>query len=204
MTVGVKMAERVRFELTCRNYPTIRFRVGAVMTASVPLRAGTHSNLGRPTRGAYSSRTMTESQGAENSDRPAGLRSPGPRRSGRLPLPCAAGDGKSAGQNPPPSRPRNAPACHGASRPISTATSRLACRTCARRSRPRRATPGIELAGAGGAGLPGVALATRGRITARRPGRDDADAASRRRKWASATCFPPTRTSSAARATWRT
>jgi hypothetical protein len=32
------MAERVRFELTCRNYPTIRFRVGAVMTASVPLR----------------------------------------------------------------------------------------------------------------------------------------------------------------------
>ena len=34
-----KMAERVRFELTCRNYPTIRFRVGAVMTASVPLRA---------------------------------------------------------------------------------------------------------------------------------------------------------------------
>ena len=33
------MAERVRFELTCRNYPTIRFRVGAVMTASVPLRA---------------------------------------------------------------------------------------------------------------------------------------------------------------------
>ena len=34
-----EMAERVRFELTCRNYPTIRFRVGAVMTASVPLRA---------------------------------------------------------------------------------------------------------------------------------------------------------------------
>ena len=32
------MAERVRFELTCRNYPTIRFRVGAVMTTSVPLR----------------------------------------------------------------------------------------------------------------------------------------------------------------------
>ena len=35
------MAERVRFELTCRNYPTIRFRVGAVMTASVPLRTET-------------------------------------------------------------------------------------------------------------------------------------------------------------------
>ena len=33
------VAERVRFELTCRNYPTIRFRVGAVMTASVPVRA---------------------------------------------------------------------------------------------------------------------------------------------------------------------
>src|SRR5262249_7823626 len=32
------LAERVRFELTCRNYPTIRFRVGAVMTTSVPLR----------------------------------------------------------------------------------------------------------------------------------------------------------------------
>ena len=36
------MAERVGFEPTCRYYPTIRFRVGAVMTASVPLpgRAG--------------------------------------------------------------------------------------------------------------------------------------------------------------------
>jgi membrane-bound lytic murein transglycosylase F len=33
------MAERVGFEPTCRNYPTIRFRVGAVMTTSVPLRA---------------------------------------------------------------------------------------------------------------------------------------------------------------------
>ena len=32
------LAERVGFEPTCRNYPTIRFRVGAVMTASVPLR----------------------------------------------------------------------------------------------------------------------------------------------------------------------
>jgi hypothetical protein len=32
-----RVAERVRFELTCRNYPTIRFRVGAVMTTSVPL-----------------------------------------------------------------------------------------------------------------------------------------------------------------------
>src|SRR6516165_2512214 len=32
------MAERVGFEPTCRFYPTIRFRVGAVMTASVPLR----------------------------------------------------------------------------------------------------------------------------------------------------------------------
>ena len=32
------MAERVGFEPTCRIYPTIRFRVGAVMTASVPLR----------------------------------------------------------------------------------------------------------------------------------------------------------------------
>src|SRR4051812_32339103 len=31
------MAERVGFEPTCRNYPTIRFRVGAVMTTSVPL-----------------------------------------------------------------------------------------------------------------------------------------------------------------------
>ncbi len=31
------LAERVGFEPTCRNYPTIRFRVGAVMTASVPL-----------------------------------------------------------------------------------------------------------------------------------------------------------------------
>ena len=38
MTEEWKVAERVRFELTCRNYPTIRFRVGAVMTASVPLR----------------------------------------------------------------------------------------------------------------------------------------------------------------------
>src|SRR5215470_17191215 len=33
-----RMAERVGFEPTCRFYPTIRFRVGAVMTASVPLR----------------------------------------------------------------------------------------------------------------------------------------------------------------------
>jgi hypothetical protein len=32
------VAERVGFEPTCRNYPTIRFRVGAVMTTSVPLR----------------------------------------------------------------------------------------------------------------------------------------------------------------------
>ena len=35
---NVQMAERVGFEPTCRNYPTIRFRVGAVMTTSVPLR----------------------------------------------------------------------------------------------------------------------------------------------------------------------
>ncbi len=34
----LSMAERVGFEPTCRFYPTIRFRVGAVMTASVPLR----------------------------------------------------------------------------------------------------------------------------------------------------------------------
>ena len=33
-----RVAERVGFEPTCRNYPTIRFRVGAVMTTSVPLR----------------------------------------------------------------------------------------------------------------------------------------------------------------------
>jgi integrase len=33
-----KVAERVGFEPTCRNYPTIRFRVGAVVTTSVPLR----------------------------------------------------------------------------------------------------------------------------------------------------------------------
>jgi hypothetical protein len=33
-----ELAERVGFEPTCRFYPTIRFRVGAVMTASVPLR----------------------------------------------------------------------------------------------------------------------------------------------------------------------
>ena len=32
------VAERVGFEPTCRNYPTIRFRVGAVVTTSVPLR----------------------------------------------------------------------------------------------------------------------------------------------------------------------
>jgi hypothetical protein len=31
----------VGFEPTCRFYPTIRFRVGAVMTASVPLRLRT-------------------------------------------------------------------------------------------------------------------------------------------------------------------
>jgi len=35
---GKEVAERVGFEPTCRNYPTIRFRVGAVVTASVPLR----------------------------------------------------------------------------------------------------------------------------------------------------------------------
>ncbi len=34
----VKLAEKVGFEPTCRNYPTIRFRIGAVMTTSVPLR----------------------------------------------------------------------------------------------------------------------------------------------------------------------
>ena len=33
----LSLAERVGFEPTCRNYPTIRFRVGAVMTTSVPL-----------------------------------------------------------------------------------------------------------------------------------------------------------------------
>ena len=32
-----EVAERVGFEPTCRNYPTIRFRVGAVVTTSVPL-----------------------------------------------------------------------------------------------------------------------------------------------------------------------
>src|SRR5262249_29904543 len=36
--VRERVAERVGFEPTCRFYPTIRFRVGAVMTASVPLR----------------------------------------------------------------------------------------------------------------------------------------------------------------------
>ncbi len=35
--LGAFLAERVGFEPTCRFYPTIRFRVGAVMTASVPL-----------------------------------------------------------------------------------------------------------------------------------------------------------------------
>ena len=34
------MAERMGFEPMCRNYPTIRFRVGAVMATSVPLRSG--------------------------------------------------------------------------------------------------------------------------------------------------------------------
>ncbi len=38
---AVWVAERVGFEPTCRNYPTIRFRVGAVMTTSVPLQRGT-------------------------------------------------------------------------------------------------------------------------------------------------------------------
>ena len=37
-TLQKEMAERVGFEPTCRFYPTIRFRIGAVMTASVPLR----------------------------------------------------------------------------------------------------------------------------------------------------------------------
>ncbi len=37
-TGPLNVAERVGFEPTCRFYPTIRFRVGAVMTASVPLR----------------------------------------------------------------------------------------------------------------------------------------------------------------------
>jgi hypothetical protein len=37
-SLAVEVAERVGFEPTCRNYPTIRFRVGAVMTTSVPLR----------------------------------------------------------------------------------------------------------------------------------------------------------------------
>ena len=50
------MAERVRFELTCRNYPTIRFRVGAVMTASVPLRVKSFvtrdGDIGAAPRGA--------------------------------------------------------------------------------------------------------------------------------------------------------
>jgi hypothetical protein len=41
------LAERVGFEPTCRNYPTIRFRVGAVMTTSVPLQM---SRLGEPFR----------------------------------------------------------------------------------------------------------------------------------------------------------
>ena len=34
------VAERMGFEPMCRNYPTIRFRVGAVMATSVPLRSG--------------------------------------------------------------------------------------------------------------------------------------------------------------------
>ncbi len=48
VTGAQKLAERVGFEPTCRNYPTIRFRVGAVMTTSVPLR-------GSPCGGWYSS-----------------------------------------------------------------------------------------------------------------------------------------------------
>ena len=50
------LAERVGFEPTCRNYPTIRFRVGAVVTTSVPLR---RNNLmgPEPQRDCYSSGT---------------------------------------------------------------------------------------------------------------------------------------------------
>src|SRR5262249_23992426 len=44
------LAERVGFEPTCRNYPTIRFRVGAVMTTSVPLQWP-------PCGGRYTTRT---------------------------------------------------------------------------------------------------------------------------------------------------
>jgi hypothetical protein len=57
-----EVAERVGFEPTCRNYPTIRFRVGAVMTTSVPLRRNNLGQMsangafGRPVlRGWYSS-----------------------------------------------------------------------------------------------------------------------------------------------------
>ena len=48
-----QVAERVGFEPTCRNYPTIRFRVGAVMTASVPLRVTTVAAGGRCQAGPF-------------------------------------------------------------------------------------------------------------------------------------------------------
>ena len=53
-----EVAERVGFEPTCRFYPTIRFRVGAVVTASVPL---------RPVPGLRGAAILAERRGAAGS-----------------------------------------------------------------------------------------------------------------------------------------
>ena len=75
-----RLADEVRFELTCRNYPTIRFRVGAVMTASVPLRAqncdkglGTGPEIGTGLRGARILAERCKEPRGEKTSRPGGL-----------------------------------------------------------------------------------------------------------------------------------
>jgi membrane-bound lytic murein transglycosylase F len=63
-----EVAERVGFEPTCRFYPTIRFRVGAVVTASVPL---------RPVPGLRGAAILAERHGAEGSFVRAWMRTAG-------------------------------------------------------------------------------------------------------------------------------
>src|SRR6516164_1273225 len=103
------MAERVGFEPTCRIYPTIRFRVGAVMTASVPLR-GNAAILPHHAQGSFPTSPRTRPWGPRACGAPAC-----PRRIVR----AAAGELRTTA---PPERARaSAGAWHAARRDLELA-----------------------------------------------------------------------------------
>ena len=192
------MAERVGFEPTCRNYPTIRFRVGAVMTTSVPLRARTllRTQIRAAPRGAYSSRTMTRAKGRKIQTSRRGFVALGLAVSRFSSSPGGRGiSTPTPDPSPPPSRP--------AAGPPATATGGRFPRPYrdppaapALALRERRARYRPLVASSRGSGLPGIPLAARGRFTSRRPGRDDADAADRQENGRQQRVFTRTRTSS--------